>query len=204
MTEERELKLLHLSWDDIQSLAEKVAECVKESNFRPDLIVAVSRGGFDPARILCDQLAVRRLASVQIEYYTGMNQTTHTPKVVFPLNADVSGLNVLVVDDVSDTGNSLRAVREHVFKQDILETKVATLHIKPWTTFKPDYYAREVDAWIVYPWEPLETMTFMVERLEAEDLTPMEVRHRLVEMGFNPELVGRLTTAQLKTWRSSL
>jgi hypoxanthine phosphoribosyltransferase len=82
--------------------------------------------------------------------------------------------------------------------------RVATLHIKPWTTFKPDYYAREVDAWIVYPWEPLETMTFMAERLEAEDLTSMEVRRRLVEMGFSPKLVDRLTTAQLKTWKSSL
>lgn len=201
MTTEKELRLLHLGWDDIQSLVEEVAEHVKENDFRPDVIVAVSRGGFDPARILCDQLGIQRLASLQIEYYTGVNQRRGAPQVVFPLNADVSGLRVLVVDDVSDTGTSLRVAREHIAERGVFEVRVATLHIKPWTTFKPDYYAVEVDAWIVYPWEPLETMRAMARKLRAEELTPTEVRRRLVEMGFSPDLVGRLSQASSKTYR---
>lgn len=199
MAEERELKLLHLRWEDIQSLAEKVAERVKESNFRPDVIVAVSRGGFDPARILCDQLSVQRLASVQIEYYTSVNQTKREPEVIFPLNADVSGLKVLVVDDVSDTGTSLKTAMEHVTEQSVSDVRVATLHIKPWTSFKPNYFAEEVDAWIVYPWEPIEMVTIMAERLRAEDLSPHEVRHKLVEMGFTPEIVKKLHKASSET-----
>ena len=196
---EGEVKLLHLSWGDVQRLAEEVAERVRGSGFRPDVVVAVSRGGFDPARILCDQLSVRRLASLQIEYYTDVNRRRGAPEVVFPLNADVSGLRVLVVDDVSDSGDSLRAAKDHVLGRGALEVRVATLHVKPWSRFRPDYYAEEVDAWVVYPWEPRETLISMAGMLRDEGLSPSEVRRRLIEKGFSPELVSRLLQGFSKT-----
>ena len=192
MSNESVVRLLHLCWEDIQRLAEKVAEKVRASGFRPDVVVAVSRGGFDPARILCDQLSVQRLASLQVEYYTGVNQRRGTPEIVFPLNADVPKFRVLLVDDVSDSGNSLRIARDHVLGRGASEVRVATLHVKPWSNFRPDYYAEEVDAWVVYPWEPRETLRWMAERLRGEGLDPTEVRRRLLESGFDPELVARL------------
>lgn len=186
------VRLLHLGWEDVQRLAEKVAENVLTSGFRPDVIVAISRGGFDPARILCDQLSIQRLASLQVEYYTGVEQRRGTPEIVYPLNADVPDLKVLVVDDVSDSGNSLKAARDHVLERGASEVRVATLHVKPWSNFRPDYYAEEVEAWVVYPWEPMETLRWMAERLKSEGLDPDEVRRRLLEKGFDPELVERL------------
>lgn len=191
MKEEGGLRLLHLSWEDVQKLTEEVAEKVRSSGFEPDLIVAVSRGGFDPARILCDQLGIMRLASVQIEYYTGVNQTGRTPRIIYPLNAEVSGLRVLVADDVSDTGTSLKAAMDHVGERGASEVRIATLHTKPWTTFRPDYSAAEVDAWIVYPWEPIESMASIAERLERDGLAHPLIKQRLLEMGFDPELVER-------------
>ena len=186
------LKLLHLSWDDIQLLAEEVAARIRESGYTPDLIVAVSRGGFDHARILCDQLEVRRLASLQIEYYSGVNETNETPKIIYPLNADVSGKNVLVVDDVSDTGTSLRLAKVHVESMRASQVRVATLHVKPWTTLKPDYYAAETDAWIVYPWDPIECMISIAAIFENDGLKSHEIRKRLAELGFDPKVVKRL------------
>jgi len=191
LTEEKELKLLHLSWDDVQTLSEEVAAKVKESGYDPDLIVAVSRGGFDPARILSDQLGVNRLACVQIEYYTGVDNRGRIPRIIYPLNADVPGLKALVVDDVSDTGASLKAALEHVEDRGASEVRVATLHVKPWTTFIPDYHAAEVDGWIVYPWEPVETMSSMAEGLEKRGLIRPEIKRRLVEMGFSRKLVDK-------------
>ena len=186
-----DLRFLHLSWDDIQLRAEEVAERIKASGYSPDVVVAVSRGGFDHARILCDQLEVRRLASVQIEFYAGVNETNEVPRIVYPLNADVSGLKVLVVDDVSDTGESWRAAKEHVEGLGASQVRVATLHVKPWTTFKPDYHAAETDAWIVYPWEPIEFMTSTAARLEKDGLDSQEIRKKLVELGFDPRVVDR-------------
>ena len=192
MAEEGELRLLHLSWEDVQRLAEVIAERVRASGFRPDIVVAISRGGFSPARILCDQLSILRLASLQIEYYTDVNQRRSDPQIVIPLNADVPGLKAIIVDDVSDSGETLRAARDHVLGRGASEVRVATLHIKPWSSFRPDYYAEEVDAWVVYPWETRETLMSMEARLRGEGLSPNEVRHRLIEMGFSPDMVRKL------------
>jgi hypothetical protein len=104
----------------------------------------------------------------------------------------VPGLKVLVVDDVSDTGSSLRTAMEHVADRGASEVRVATLHVKPWTTFRPDYYAAEVDAWIVYPWEPVESMISMAGRLEKRGLTRPRIKRRLIDLGFDRELVERL------------
>lgn len=199
MTENKELKLLHLGWEEIQSLAEVVSEQIGESEFRPGIIVAVSRGGFAPARILSDQLMVQRLTCVQIEYYTGVNQTKLTPRLVFPLNADVSDSRVLIVDDVSDTGTSIKMAMDHVSERGVLDIRSATLHVKPWTTFRPDYFAAEVDTWIVYPWERYEMIKAMAERMKAEDLTPKEVLRRLVDIGFNQKRVRRIFEEDYKT-----
>ena len=198
-----DLKLLHLSWDSIQLLAEDVAAMIRESGYAPDLIVAVSRGGFDHARILCDQLEVRRLASVQIEYYAGVNETNEMLKIVYPLNANVSGKKVLVVDDVSDTGTSLKAAKEHVAGRGASQVRLATLHIKPWTTFKPDYHAAETDAWIVYPWEPIECMSSIAEKLENDGLKPHEIKKKLAELGFDPKVVNRLNERPSEMYKAS-
>lgn len=181
--------LLHLSWEDVQRLSERVADNIKASGFKPDLIVAVSRGGFDPARILCDQLSIKMLASLQIDYYETVGSRRENPQIVLPLNADVSGKVTLIVDDVSDSGASLNVARDHVVEHGASEVRVATLHIKPWSDFVPDYYAEEVDAWIVYPWEPRETLISMAEKLRGNGLEESELKRRLMELGFKPELI---------------
>ena len=139
-----DLEFLFLSWEDVQSLSEKVSDKIIESGYKPDLMIAISRGGFDPARIMSDQLDIRKLASLQVIYYTGLNTKREAPEVLFPLNAQVEGLKVLVVDDVSDSGNSLIAVKKYVEDKGATEVKLATLHHKPWSKFMPDYYADEV------------------------------------------------------------
>ena len=187
-----DLKLLHTSWEDVERLSEILAQKIMESGYEPDLIVAVSRGGFDPARILCDQLGVRRMASVQVEFYSGVQDTTEKPRIVYPLNAEVDGLRVLVVDDVSDTGDSLKLAQEHVLEKGPGDLKVATLHIKPWTSFRPDYHASETKAWIVYPWEPIESMTSIAAKLGKNGYSDQEIKERLLELGFDARTLKRL------------
>jgi hypoxanthine phosphoribosyltransferase len=187
-----DIKLLHTSWEDVERLSEVLAQKIIESGYEPDVIVAVSRGGFDPARILCDQLGVRRMASVQVEFYSGVKDTAEKPRIVYPLNADIDGLRVLVVDDVSDTGDSLKLVQEHVLAKSPGDLKVATLHLKPWTDFRPDYHASETEAWIVYPWEPIESMKSIASKLGNNGYSDREIREKLLELGFNSRTLMRL------------
>jgi hypothetical protein len=184
------LHFLHLSWDDVQRLTEAVAGKIAASGFKPDLVVAVSRGGFDPARILCDQLGIRRLASVQIEAYDGMVKRPE-PVVILPVNADLRGKRVLMADDVSDSGASLLVAREHLVERGASEVRIATLHIKPWSRFVPDYYAEKVDAWVVYPWELRECLLEVAEKIRASGVAEEDVAARLVEAGFKKRDVKR-------------
>jgi len=193
MTSITDLKLLHTTWEDVERLSEELAAMIIDSGFVPEVIVAVSRGGFDPARILCDRLDVTRLASLQVEYYRGVKDTNPAPRIVYPLNADVGSLRVLMVDDVSDSGISLLAAKEHIEKGEPQELKIATLHIKPWTDFIPDYHAAETDAWIVYPWEPVESIRSIASKLEKEGLAGSEIGEQLVRLGFAKKLLDRLT-----------
>lgn len=188
MTNER---YLHLTWMDVQRLSEKLADQIAESGFRPDIIVAVSRGGFDPARILSDELNIRSLASLQVIYYAGIRERNDKPQVKYPLNADISGLNVLVVDDVADSGNSLKVVKEYVDNLGPREVKMATLHHKPWSTFEPDFYAESVDKWIIYPWEPRESIEDIREKLLSEGVPEDELAVKLIEIGFTRKQVRR-------------
>lgn len=177
------LRFIHLTWDDVQSLTEEVARKVKASGFSPDVIVAVSRGGFDPARILCDQLDVRRLACVQVESYDGISRTKE-PVVVIPVNADLRGKKVIVVDDVSDSGASLLKARDHALSKGASDVRTATLHVKPWSKFRPDFFADSADAWVVYPWELRETLLIVAGKLGGEGLGRSDVADSLLALGF--------------------
>ncbi len=184
------LRFLHLSWDDVQALAEALASKIRASGYQPDIIVAVSRGGFDPARILCDQLGVRRLASVQLEAYDGMTRRAE-PVVVLPVNADLGGKRILLVDDVSDSGASLAKGKEHLIEKRASDVRIATLHIKPWSRFIPDYYSDEVDEWVVYPWELRECILEVAGMVRAGGVTGDAVAEKLIESGFKRRDVER-------------
>ena len=186
-----DLEFLFLSWDDVQRLSEKVSDLITDSGYKPDLMIAISRGGFDPARIISDQLNIRKLASLQIIYYTGLNSRKDEPEVLFPLNAQVEGLKVLVVDDVSDSGNSLIVVKKYVEEKGASEVKLATLHHKPWSKFMPDFYAEEVDKWIIYPWEPRESVIELVKMLTDAGLDNGMIPAKLKEIGFSDQQIER-------------
>lgn len=149
-------------------------------HFKPELCVAISRGGFPPARIVCDLLDINNLASIKIEYYSSVNETIAAPKLVYPLNADVKGMRVLVVDDVADRGGSLMLAKKHVQEMGASETMLATLHYKPWSKTKPDYYAFEYRSWIMYPWEVIETARKISSKLLQQGKGLNEIRRELL------------------------
>ena len=105
------------SWDQIYDLTLKLAETVRTTEFEADLIVGVSRGGWIPARIMSDLLGNRNLANVTAEFYVGVAETKQEPSITQPVSASVDGKKVLVVDDLADTGKSLKIVNAHLKNQ---------------------------------------------------------------------------------------
>jgi hypoxanthine phosphoribosyltransferase len=157
-----EPKLMVLTWDELLGDVLQLARALGETRF--DVLVAVARGGLVVARLLSDILSVKRVASVTIEYYEGVGERAKAPRLVEGLNFDVRGLRALVVDDVADTGETLKLAVDHVRKAGAGSVASCTVYVKPWCKFRPDYYARVVDKWVVFPYEHAETALYLLSR----------------------------------------
>lgn len=179
------------SWGRIYNMLLRLAERIKRDCFRPDVIVGVSRGGWPPARILSDLLENPNLANVRVEFYVGVAETNKEPKLTQPVSVDVKGKMVLVVDEVADTGKSLRLIKEHLLEKGAVEVRIATIFYKPWSIIVPDYYAAETSRWIVFPWEIKETVRKIVRKCRESGKPVEEEMEKVVNAGLPQRLVNR-------------
>jgi len=118
-------------------------------------------------------------------------------KIGEPPPPTVEGKIVLLVDDVADTGESLRAAYECLKAKGARQVETAVLHVKPWRKFHPSFFVRETDAWVVYPWElgeflrgvMSEALLKGLKREEAlEALTGLGLSRRVLEAILKPKV----------------
>ena len=181
------------SWNEVYAMLLSLAEKIRENKFEPDVIVGISRGGWPPARVLSDLLGNSNLANVRAEFYVGIGETEREPALTQPVSVPVEGKKVLLVDEVADSGKSLKLVRKHLIEENASEVKVATVYYKPWSTLKPDYYEKETRRWVVFPWEAKETVRKIIERCREKDVSFEREKANLVKAGMPAKLVNRFS-----------
>ncbi|MGD8545850.1 MAG: phosphoribosyltransferase [Candidatus Bathyarchaeota archaeon] len=181
------------TWNQIYEMLLNMAERIRNDCFEPDIIVGVSRGGWPPARVLSDLLDNPNLANVRAEFYLGVGETKEKPLLTQPVSMDVTEKRVLIVDEVADSGKSLRLVKEHIIDQGAYEVKLAVVYYKPWSIILPDYYVKESSRWIVFPWEIRETIKKLAKRcIERKQSFEREIEN-LVKLGITKELIKRFS-----------
>jgi uncharacterized protein len=154
-----------LSWDDFGEASRQLATEVLQSGFRPDVVIAIARGGLLLAGAISYALGTKNCGSINVEFYTGVDERLPEPVLSGPmLDAPaLAGKRVLVVDDVSDSGHTLALVvallRDSALDHNAAEVRTATLYTKPRTVLVPDYTWRETDGWIVFPWSAQPPVT---------------------------------------------
>ena len=162
-----------VSWDEIVEWTRGLAGRIKESGWKPQVIVAVARGGYVPARLLADFLDVTNMLSVQSQHWTEAAKAEERAILKYPYKVDLGGENVLVVDDIVDTGETLKLARDYVGDNwNPGDVKTAALQwISSVAKFKPDYYLIEVRdwTWFQYPWTRLEDLKDFLKRILRED-----------------------------------
>ncbi len=163
-------KCVRYSWDEVYMLCKELARKIKNSKFKPDVIVAIARGGWIPARILADFLFIKELYSVKAEHWGIVATVTGKARITQPLTVDLKGKKVLIVDDVADTGETIEIVTKHVKEKGAKEVKTAVIDFKHTSKFVPDYYAREMErwAWIVYPWSIYEDVKDLIAKIDEK------------------------------------
>lgn len=179
------------SWDEIYEMLLTLADIIRRNSFRPDVIVGISRGGLPPARVMSDLLGNVDLANIRVEFYRGVAETKDEPVITQPLSMPIWGKRVLIMDDVADTGRSLKLVRDYVMEQGAREVKVATIYYKPWSIVVPDYYVKVTRKWIVFPWERKEAVKNIIERCKRNGIPIAEAKRRLIEGGMDQRLLER-------------
>lgn len=142
-----------MSWEDLGNGARALAEAVRADDFEPDLVLAVARGGLLVAGALSYALGVKNTFTMNVEFYTGVDERLDTPLLLPPVPdpVDLRQARVLVADDVADTGATLALVKEFCAPH-VAEVRTAVLYEKPWTRLSSDYVWRRTDRWIVFPW----------------------------------------------------
>jgi hypoxanthine phosphoribosyltransferase len=159
-----------VTWEELDRLARVLAAKIRNSGYRPSLVIAIGRGGYIPARILCDLLSITRLTSVKVEHWGTPAEKGERAMIRFPLCTGIWGEKVLIVDDVTDTGDSMAVVVEYVQGLGPSEVRTAVLQHKEVSGFLPDYFAEicPVWQWIVYPWALHEDLVGFSRKVLAD------------------------------------
>jgi len=159
------------NWEYIYGLCRSVADEVRADEFEPDVVVALARGGWFAGRCLCDFLGLDDLASLKIEHYVGTAQQGEDPEVRYPLaEGAVEGKDVLIVDDIADTGQSIQTAADCVRDRNPNSVRTATLQLLDTSTHDPTFVGERLDewAWVVYPWNFIEDMVELVGGVMAK------------------------------------
>ena len=185
------------SWDSIYEMLIGLAQRIRKSDYTPEVIVGVSRGGWPPARVMSDLLENPNLANMKVTFYKDIGVRYEKPMITQPVTSDVAGKRVLVVDDIADTGLSLRAVTKHLRNKGVEASKVCTIYVKPHSIYLPDFYARRTSKWVIFPWERLEALRLISKRAGAKNSGISTVKEQLKNTGMSSRLIDRLLTITL-------
>lgn len=137
---------LHFTWEYIENLSKRLCGLLDGREFTR--VAAVARGGLVPACIVATQLGIRLVDTICIAAYKGTNRMDEGLALLKRIDGDGEGL--LVVDDLTDTGSTAKAV-----KAFLPRAYFACLCAKPQGTPYVDAFVTPVgqEEWIVFPWE---------------------------------------------------
>ena len=163
MDDPREL----MSWDDLGLGARDLAQRIYDDGYRPDMVLAIARGGMLVAAALGYALGVKNTFTMNVEFYTGIDSRLEMPMLLPPVPdlVDFHETRVLIADDVADTGATLALVKEFC-EGKVAEVRCAVLYEKPRSSVQCEYVWRRTDRWITFPWSAEDPVSEELARAE--------------------------------------
>ena len=157
-----------VAWDEIDAWTNKVAAKIAGKGYKPDVCIGMTRGGWVPSRLICDRLRIKDLHAIKTEHWGITATRDGEAKLAAPLTIDVKKKNLLVVDDITDTGQSLGLALEHAKALGASSVMSATLLHITHSKVTPDFYAVKVPAddwtWFIFPWNFNEDVQSLVRK----------------------------------------
>ncbi len=149
MADEREI----MTWDMLGEATRSLSQMVADDGYEPDMILGIARGGLLPAGAIGYALSVKNVYTMNVEFYTGVDERLDVPRILPPAPdfVDLSHGKILIVDDVADTGHTLKSVEEFC-EGKVGEVRTACIYEKSHSVVKCDYVWKRTDEWINFPW----------------------------------------------------
>ena len=132
--------------NDTNSLIDKIKV------YNPDTIVGIARGGLTLAHTVSEGLNIRNVQTIRTELY---DYTQKRDRIsIFGECNFKDAKRVLVLDDISDTGDTLKDVMNSLESDNpYIEFKSATLFYKKTSSYAPNFWMNEATEWIDFFWE---------------------------------------------------
>ena len=149
MSDEHEV----MTWDDLGEGSRWLAQAVHDDGYRPDIVLAIARGGLLVAGSVAYALDVKNTFTMNVEFYTGIDERLDVPMILPPVPelVDFAETRVLIADDVADTGATLALVKGFCDGK-VAEVRCAVLYEKPRSVVNCEYVWRRTERWIDFPW----------------------------------------------------
>ena len=149
MSEEREI----LGWEQFGEASRELAKMVADDGYEPEMILSIARGGLCIGGALGYALAVKNTYTMNVEFYTGVDERLEVPRILPPAPdfVDLGQAKLLIVDDVADTGRTLKSVHDFCAGK-VGEVRTAVIYEKSHSVVQCDYVWKRTDLWINFPW----------------------------------------------------
>jgi len=206
MSDIESFKCRILTWDEIAKWTEAVANDIEDDGYLPTVVVGLTRGGWIPARLICDHLKVKKLYAVKTEHWGVTANNDGKALLTQELNTDIGGDSILIVDDITDTGESLSLAREHIGELGPSEIMAATLLHITHSKVEPDYYEEEVPegdwTWFIFPWNLNEDLRTLLPKILFEPKTVLGIKQGFKDQ-FQIEVPEDMVRRTLRNLRAS-
>ncbi|MEA2070557.1 MAG: phosphoribosyltransferase family protein [Asgard group archaeon] len=169
---------------------------IKSANYDAEVIVGITRGGYVVIRLLSDFINLKTVTTIGLDFYSGIEETKKEPELTEELGLEITDKRVLLVDDVADTGQSMSYAVDYLKTKEPSSIITATIHYKPHSNFKPDFFVEETSDWLVYPWEWME---FCRQYLKNDSEKKKSIEQKIANLrAFSlPEIVIQQALIQL-------
>jgi len=140
----------YYSYDEFRKDTKQLLESVKP--LQVDMVLGIARGGLTLAHALSEGLELRNVQTLRTELYD--EQIKRKQITIYSTCSFKNIKKVLVVDDIADSGDTLKAVMEELILQNpSVEFVSATLFYKKTSVYEPTFWVQEADEWIEFFWE---------------------------------------------------
>ncbi|KKQ34296.1 MAG: Purine phosphoribosyltransferase [Microgenomates group bacterium GW2011_GWA2_37_6] len=176
------------AWDQMGEYTFRLARQILDSEEKFDRVVALAKGGWTWARTLVDYLGIDEISSVRFKSYQGVNEAVE-PQIIQPLTDRINGENILLFDEVIDSGETIKRASEYLRIMGAKSIRIAALCYKPYSCVVPDYFAFETSAWVVFPHEIREFIEASYHKWQLNRISIKEIRKRFDKLGLPEDQV---------------